>query len=75
MVARYASRFSVVLNSFFRTTVVKQTAILHIIGTGVIGAGVFVSGTELTVELLVLGAIFIIAGIFFARRDNSTPQT
>jgi len=52
---------------------VKQTAILHIIGTGTIGAGVFVSGTELTVGLLILGAIFIIAGIVLARRADSTP--
>jgi len=54
---------------------VKQTAILHIIGTGVIGAGVFVSGTELTVGLLILGAIFIIAGIVLARRGDSTPES
>jgi len=53
---------------------VKQTAILHIIGTGVIGAGVFVSGTELTVGLLILGAIFIIAGIVLARHGDSTPE-
>jgi len=53
---------------------VKKTAILHIIGTGVIGAGVFVSGAELKVGLLILGAIFIIAGIVLARRGDSTPE-
>jgi len=53
---------------------VKQTAILHILGTGAIGAGVFVSGREPTVGLLLLGAIFIIAGIFLARRNDSTPE-
>jgi len=53
---------------------VKQTAILHIIGTGSIGAGIFVQGRELTFGLLLLGAIFIIAGIFLARRDDSTPE-
>ncbi len=52
----------------------KQTAILHIIGTGVIGAGVLVSGTELTVGLLILGTIFIIAGVVLARRDDSTLE-
>ncbi len=56
------------------TVIVKQTAILHIIGTGTIGAGVFVSGTELTVGLLLLGVIFIIAGIVLARRGDSTPE-
>jgi len=55
------------------TFIVKQTAILHIIGTAAIGAGVFVSGTELTVGLLILGAVFIIAGIVLARRGDSTP--
>lgn len=52
----------------------NQTAILHIIGTGAIGAGVFVSGTELTVGLLLLGAVFIIAGVLFARRDGSGSE-
>ena len=56
------------------TVIVKQTAILHIIGTGVIGAGVFVSGAELTVGLLILGATFIIAGIVLARRGDSTIE-
>ena len=56
------------------TGIVKQTAILHIIGTGVIGAGVFVSGAELTVGLLILGATFIIAGIVLARRGDSTSE-
>jgi len=56
------------------TVIVKQTALLHIIGTGVIGAGVFVSGTELTVGLLLLGSVFIIAGIVLARRGDSTPE-
>jgi len=53
---------------------VNQTAILHIIGTGAIGAGVFVSGRELTVGLLILGAVFIIAGILLARRDGSASE-
>ncbi len=52
----------------------NQTAILHIIGTAAIGAGVFVSGTELTVGLLLLGAIFIAAGIIFARRKGSASE-
>ena len=56
------------------TVIVKQTAILHIIGTGVIGAVVFVSSAELTVGLLILGATFIIAGIVLARRGDSTPE-
>jgi len=56
------------------TVIVKQTAILHIIGTAAIGAGVFVSGTELTVGLLILGAIFIIAGIVLARRGGSASE-
>ena len=52
----------------------NQTAILHIIGTGAIGAGVFVSGSELTVGLLIVGAIFIIAGILLARREDSASE-
>jgi len=53
---------------------VNRTAILHILGTGAIGAGVFASGRPLTVGLLLLGAVFIIAGILFARRDDSVSE-
>lgn len=52
----------------------KQTAILHIIGTGTIGAGVVVQARELTLGLLLLGAIFIVAGIVLVRRGDSTPE-
>jgi len=53
-----------------RTPVVKQTAILHIAATGMVGAGVIVSDASLTVGLLLVGAALFVAGIVLARRDD-----
>ena len=53
----------------------NQTAVLHIAATGMVGAGVVVSDTLLTVGLLLVGAALFVAGIVLARRDDSAPDT
>lgn len=54
-----------------RRNVMKQTAILHIVGTVAIGAGIVIPDQLSTLGLFVVGAIFIVAGIVLARRNDT----
>jgi len=50
----------------------KQTAILHMVGTIAIGAGIAVPSELFTLGLFVVGAFFIVVGIILARRTDSS---
>jgi|APHM01.1.fsa_nt_gi hypothetical protein len=47
------------------------TAVLHLVATLLIGAGLLISGQELTLGLFGIGGALIIAGIAVARRDDT----
>jgi hypothetical protein len=47
------------------------TAVLHLVATLLIGAGLLLSGQELTLGLFGLGGVLIVAGIAVARRGGA----
>jgi len=48
------------------------TAVLHILGTVLVGAGIFASGQSLTLGLFGVAVIFFVAGIVVARRNDGS---
>ncbi|MES3160540.1 MAG: hypothetical protein PPP55_03105 [Halorubrum sp.] len=53
----------------------NKTAVLHIVATGMVGAGVVISDTLVTVGLLAVGGVLFVAGVVLARRDGGGPDT
>lgn len=51
------------------------TAVLHIIATVAVGAGLFVSDQTVSLGLFLVAAVLFVGGIVIARRDGeSAPQ-
>ncbi len=53
----------------------NPTAVLHLTATLLIGAGLLISGQELTLGLFGLGGALIVAGVAVARRDTGEDDS